>query len=48
MGELFGWMQIFDLVTSAFSRESRRDYPVVLLMIILAVGCTFIWWEYFS
>ncbi len=37
MGEILGWVQLVELVTTVFSKESRRDYPTVLILVLLLV-----------
>lgn len=37
MGEILGWVQLVELVTTLFSKDSRRDYPIALILILLLV-----------
>jgi hypothetical protein len=39
MRELFGWIDLLESACSIFSKRSRRDYPMVLLLILFAVSC---------
>lgn len=46
MGEFLGWVQIADWIRMLTSRESRRDYPTVILVILALAACASVYWHY--
>ena len=47
MWELFGWIEIADWVATLRSRQTRRDYPLVLLVIMSLVVFGVVYLRYF-
>ena len=47
MHELIGWADLVDFICSIFSKGSRRDYPMIFLVLFCIVGCAAIYFIWF-